>query len=107
MRGEDVQRVHAEDHLLQRAAGQAADEQQVQRVEHDAVGPEHVHVAVLVDLGLQARGGDREHLVAASGERAEQPARVPGAGRAEHADAQPPGHCVNERSSTSGASPPP
>ena len=50
MRGEDVERVDAEDHLLQRAAGQAPDEQQVKLVEHDALGAEHVHVAVLVDL---------------------------------------------------------
>ena len=89
MRGEHVQRVHAEDHLLQRAAREPADEQQVQRIQHVAVGAEHAHVAVLVDLGLQPRGRDREHLVAASGERAEQPARVPGAGGAEHSDAQP------------------
>ena len=67
----------------------------------------HVHVAVLVDLGLQPRGRNRERLVAASGERSEQPARVPGAGRAEHSDAQALRHRVNERSSTSGASPPP
>ena len=64
--GEDVQRIHAEDHLLQRAAGEPADDQQVQRVQRHAVGSEHVDVSALVDLGLQPRGGDREHLVAAS-----------------------------------------
>ena len=48
-------------------------------IEHDAFGPEHVHVAVVVDFGLQSRGRDRDHLVAASGERGEQPARMPGA----------------------------
>ncbi len=67
--GEDVKGIHAEDHLLQRAAGESPDKQQVQLIEHDAVGPEHVHVAVIVDLGLQPRGGDRQRLVAASGQR--------------------------------------
>ena len=94
MLGEDVQRVHAEDHLLQRAAGKPADDQQVERVEPGAVGPEDVHVPVGVDLGLEPRGGDREHLVAASGERADQPAGMPGAGRAEHSDPEPAGHRV-------------
>ena len=79
LRGEHVQRVHPEDHLLQRAAGEAADEQQLHPIEHDAFGPEHVHVTVVVDFGLQSRGRDRDHLVAASGQRGEQPTRMPGA----------------------------
>ena len=77
-RGQHVQRVHPEDHLLQRAAGEAADEQQLHPIEHDAFGAEHVHVTVVVDFGLQSRGRDRDHLVAASGQRGEQSTRVPG-----------------------------
>ena len=105
--GEDVQHVHAEDHLLERAARKPAHDQQVERIEHVAVGPEHMHVPIATDLGPQPRGRDREHVVAAIGERIQQPARVPGAGRAENPDPKPAGHLANERSSTSGASPPP
>ena len=79
VRGQPVPGVHPEDHLLQRAAGEAADEQQLHPIEHDASGPKHVHVTVVVDFGLQSRGRDRDHLVAASGERGEQPTRMPGA----------------------------
>ena len=73
-----MQRVHPEDHLLQRAAGKASNEQQFHPIEQDACGPEHAHVTVVVDFGLQSRGRDRDHLVAASGQRGEQSTRVPG-----------------------------
>ena len=46
--GEDVERVHAEDHLLQRAAREAAHDQQVERVERPTPsGAEDVRVATL------------------------------------------------------------
>ena len=106
-RVEHMQRVHAEDHLLERTAGKAADEQQIQLVQHHALWAEHVSITLLVDFGVHSRSGDRDHVVAASDERGEQPARVPGARRPEHSDMQAPGHCSNERSSTSGASMPP
>ncbi len=107
MLGEHVQRVHAEDHLLERAAGEPANDQQVERIQDGAIGPQHVHLSALVDLGLKSRRGDREHLVTASGEGVHETARVPRAGRAEHPDVQSRGHRVNDRSSTSGARPPP
>ena len=105
--GEDVQRVHPEDHLLERAAREPTDDQQVERVERSAVGTEHVHASAGVDDRTKPHSGDREHLVTASGERSDQPARVPRAGRAEDGDAERTAHDVNERSSTSGASSPP
>ena len=102
-----MQRVHPEDHLLERAPRKPAHDQQVERLERVAVGPEDVHVPVTIDDGPQPRGRDREHVVTAIGESRQQPPRVPRAGRAQYPDSQRGGHPANERSSTSGASPPP
>ena len=98
--GEHVQRVHAEDHLLERPARKPAHQQHVELVQRDAVGSEEAGA----DLADDARRRDRYHLVAGCRERVPEPARVPRPGRPEDADAHQP---ANERSSTSGASAPP
>ena len=76
-RGQHVQRIHPEDDLLERPAGQSPDDQQhrVRRARRHRV---RAHAPrPLVDLGAQSRGGDGRRLVAAIGQRPEQCARMP------------------------------
>ena len=90
--GEDMQGVHAEDDLLQRPAGQAADHQQVQLVQGLAFGAPDADLAVIGDLGAQPGGGDGDHLVPAPAQRIDQPPGMPRAGGAEDPGPKPLGH---------------
>jgi hypothetical protein len=49
--GQGTQRVDAEDHLLQRAAGEPADDEQVKRVEDCSFRAANVGVLALADAG--------------------------------------------------------
>ena len=88
--GEHVQRVDAEDDLLERAARDAADD-------HGVAVVEPADRDVAVDAPDHARHGHEPVLVAARRERVGQLPRVPAAARPEDRDRQP----QNERSSTS------
>ena len=88
--GERVQRVDAEDHLLERAARDAAHD-------HGVAAVEAGHRDVAVDAPDHARHGHEPVLVPPRLERVGELPRVPAAARSEDRDGQP----QNERSSTS------
>ena len=89
-RHERVQHVDAEDHLLERAARDAAHD-------HRVAAFEAAHRDVAVDAPDHAGHGHEQVLVAARRERAGQLPRVPAAARPQDRDPQP----QKERSSTS------
>jgi hypothetical protein len=45
--------------------------------QHGNVGSEHANFAKFIDFGSQPRGRDRDHLVAARGERGQQRTQMP------------------------------
>ena len=93
-RDERVQRVDAEDHLLERAARDAADDHGVAAVEQTS----RLRTATSPSMRPTMRvTGTSAMLVAARRERVGQLLRVPAAGRPQDRDGQP----QNERSSTS------
>ena len=85
-----MQRVDAEDHLLERAARDAAHDHRIAAVEAG-------HSDVTVDAPDHACHGHEPMLVASRRERVGELLRVPSAARPEDRDGQP----QNERSSTS------
>ena len=85
-----MQRVDAEDHLLERAARDAAHDDRVAAFEA-------AHRDVAVDAPDHPRHGHEPMLVAPRREGVDQLLRVPSAARPEDRDGQP----QNERSSTS------
>ena len=89
-----MQRVDAEDDLLERAARDAADDHGVAVVEPDLAA---AHRDVAVDAPDHACHGHEPMLVAPRRERVGQLPRVPAAARPQDRDGQP----QNERSSTS------
>ena len=90
-----MQSIDTEDHLLERAARDAADD-------HGVAAFEAVHGDVAVDSPDHARHGHEPVLVPARLERVGELPRVPAAARSEDRDGQP----QNERSSTSRLTPP-
>ena len=82
--GQRVQRVDAEDDLLERAARDRAHDHDVARVERDLA---RAHREAAVDPAHHPRHGGEGAFVPAGGQRALQPLGVPASGRADDCDA--------------------